>query len=244
MSQRLAAIPCRLAFALALGLAAAQPLPAKHGLGPVAARVLDDFTGVQPSGFRAILDAIRKPELSPQDLARIRAALPAKGELQPSVKEAQKLSAILPILQYHHRDRAIEVKLIDVVQAAVGLHARSLLLVSAPALRQLDANELQALAAHELGHDYFWDKYQHALDTHDAPTTQELELRCDAIAIFTLADLGLNPRKLLSGFARLNDFNARFGTPLNERMYVPSPERVRFVEAVIALTRRHGDRAE
>ena len=44
------------------------------------------------------------------------------------------------------------------------------------------------------GHNLFSDQYQRALEAHDARTTQELELRCGAIAVFTLADLGLNPR--------------------------------------------------
>jgi len=182
-----------------------------------------------------MLDGIRKPELSQVELERIRAGLPPKGEIKPSSKEARKLSSIRPILEYRRRDRSIEVKLVSAVQADLGLHARSLILISAAALRQLDEEELQALAAHELGHDYFWDRYQRALDAQDAQTTQELELRCDAIAIFTLADLGLNPRKLLSGLARLNDFNARFGAPANEGLYIPHSERVRFMEALIAL---------
>jgi Zn-dependent protease with chaperone function len=190
---------------------------------------------MQPSGFRSFLESIRKPDLSQESRDRVLAGLPRAGEIKPSGKQRQKLLALAPILQYHRRDGFVEVKVIDAFQAAVGLHARSFILISEPALRELDSEELQAVAAHELGHDYFWDDYQLALDRHDAKRAQELELRCDAIAIFTLANLGLKPRKLISAIERLDEFNAQFGTALNERLYVPPPERVRFIEAIITL---------
>ena len=46
--------------------------------------------------------------------------------------------------------------------AFVGLHARTVLLISREALRLLDAKELLAIGAHELGHDYVWDDYAEA----------------------------------------------------------------------------------
>jgi Zn-dependent protease with chaperone function len=151
----------------------------------------------------------------------------------PSAREAEKLLAVQPILQYHRRDRLIEPLLVEAPPAAVALHARSLILISNPALRLLDSVELQAIAAHELGHDYFWDEYEAALASGEYERMQELELRCDAVSVFTLADLGLNPRKLASGLARINEFNERFGPLANVKRYVPAPERARFVEALI-----------
>jgi hypothetical protein len=192
---------------------------AGQGLGPVATRVLHDFSDVNPSGFQLLLDRMRKPGLSAADRSRIRVGLPRTGELRPSVREAEKLAAVQPILRYHRREGIIEVKMVDVFQAAVALHARTFILMSQNALRQLDSGEVQALASHELGHDYFWDEYQSAVDSDDEESIQELELSCDALAIFTLADVGINPRKLISGLERLKDFNAHFGTLRNERFY-------------------------
>jgi len=123
---------------------------------------------------------------------------------------------------------------VDTFQVAVGLHARSFILISAPALRLLDSEELRALAAHEMGHDYFWDEFRGALDANDEEREQELELRCDAVAVFTLLDLGLNPRKLLSALTTAYALNARFGPALNDKRYVPEQERIRFLQALIA----------
>ena len=200
-----------------------------------------DFAGVSPSGFRTMLDRMRQPALSPQERALVRAALPRDGELIPSRRQAEKLSPLQQVLQYHRRDGLIEVKVIDAFQVAVGLHARSFILISAPALRLLDSEELQALAAHELGHDYFWNEFQGAVDTNNEERAQELELRCDAVAVFTLTDLGLNPRKLLSAVTTGYALNARFGPPLNGKLYVPEQERVRFLQALIASGCPAGD---
>jgi hypothetical protein len=197
---------------------------------------------MQPSTFRTYLERVRKPDLSPQERARIRAELPKDGEVKLSDKSAQKLLAIQPILEYHRRGGLIEAKVVEAFQAWIGLHARSFILITEPAFRLLDSEEIQALAAHELGHDYFWDEYQQARDTHDDQRAQELELRCDAIAVFTLADLGLNPGKLLSATNKPAEFNAQFGTPLNVQLYVPHRERLRFIEAVIGVACSVGGR--
>jgi hypothetical protein len=234
MLQRFAEIPRSISLALALTTAAPAALAAQHRLGPVASRVFADFDGAPPSGFRTMLDRMRKPALSPQERGLVRAALPRDGELVPSRRQAEKLSALQQVLQYHRRDGLIEVKVVDVRQALVGLHARSFILISDPALRLLDSEELQAIAAHELGHDYFWDEFRAAVDANDEDRAQELELRCDAVAVFTLVDLGLNPGRLLSAVTRLNEFNARFGPRRNGRLYVPDKERVRFLRALTA----------
>jgi hypothetical protein len=191
---------------------------------------------IKASGFQKYLAAIRPPDLTPEARDRIRAGLPKQGEIKPSGKDIQKLSCVRPILQYHRREEFVEVKVVDVFQAAVGLHARSFILISQHALHLLDSEELRALAAHELGHDYFSDQYQLALDRHDDKGTQELELRCDAIAILTLVDLGLNPRKLLSGLEKLNSFNVQFGVPLNANLYIAHQDRARFIKAIVAIT--------
>jgi predicted SprT family Zn-dependent metalloprotease len=58
----------------------------------------------------------------------------------------------------------------------VGLHARSVVLISQRALHLLNADVLQAVVAHEIGHEYVWDEYQAALERKDARRLQELAL--------------------------------------------------------------------
>jgi hypothetical protein len=218
----------------------ASLLAANNGLGPISSSLLDELLRIGPAGLRAQLDAIRKPHLSMQDRQTVRLALPKQGEIRPSGKDARKLATIGPLLQYHQQTGTIQIKVIDLSRAFVGLYARSFILISGHALYLVDAEELKALAAHELAHDYFWDEYQVAKENHETQRVQEFELRCDAVAILTMIDLQLNPDKLSSALDKLNSFNAKFGVPTNANLYVTLQERICFIKKTIAILRSRG----
>jgi hypothetical protein len=179
------------------------------------------------------LKAIRPPRVPPRVLEQVLQTLPAQGELQPTADEERKLQAIDAVLAAHDRSGAVVVKEIDIVQAAVALYARCVLLISRPALKQLTSSEVQALAAHEIGHDYFWNEYETASRNNDEELFHEIEMRCDAIAILTLIALDIDPDTLASAVSKIELFNARFGAPLNSAHYPPFRERSRFQEAFI-----------
>jgi len=182
----------------------------------------------------ATLQRIRPPRVPGEIREAVLRSLPAEGELNPTPKERGKLGRIRAVLALHDRADAIEVKLIDVFQAAVGLHARTVTLISRKALNLLTAEEVQALAAHEIGHDYFWDEYEQAAAREQWQVVRELELRCDAVALLTLRALGLDSRSLASAIRKLSVYNSRLGTPNNEVRYVSEAERIRFQRAFVA----------
>ena len=132
----------------------------------------------------------------------------------------------------------MEVRLITLGGSSfVGLHARTVLLISREALGLLNTDEILAMMAHELGHDYVWDEYEKARREHDNPRLQELELRCDGIAIIAMARLSVPPEQLISAVTKQIRHNERIGT-LNYPWYVPLDQRVRFILAVARLTAR------
>ena len=102
-------------------------------------------------------------------------------------------------------------------------------------LQQLNADELVAIIAHELGHDYVWDDYEQARQHEDDHRLQELELRCDGIAIIAMARLGVGSEHLVSALTKLARHNKRLGTP-DEARYVPLEQRARFIRAMVVLT--------
>ncbi len=130
-----------------------------------------------------------------------------------------------------------EIKVIAVPQAVVVLHARAIILISEPALTLLDADELQALLAHEMGHGYVWTEREQAFQLGDHERLKDLELVCDAIAIVTLHGLGMDVSRLMSGVEKTSRFNReRFGKANNERDYPTVAERRAFAGAVVAWT--------
>jgi hypothetical protein len=175
--------------------------------------------------------------ISPDERARALAVLPAEGELPPDAKERAKLSALEALLVYHERQGLFDIKVIDVPQAVVGLHQRAVLLISRPALRFLSASELQALVAHEIGHEYFWKDYETARARHDRRGRQELELRCDGIAVLTLISLGLDPARLADGIRKMTEFNEILGAKANADEYPPVQDRLRFARALLRMSR-------
>jgi hypothetical protein len=148
-------------------------------------------------------------------------SLPEEGEvtgLDPAAMP--KLASVQQVLRTAARDTVYEVKVIDLAQAAVALHARAVLLISKPALDLLGADELQALAAHELGHEYVWVEYDRASKVGDYQRRKELELLCDAIGIVILHQLGMNTSRLMASVEKISRFNReRFGT--RERLSDP-----------------------
>jgi hypothetical protein len=161
--------------------------------------------------------------------------LPAEGELVPNATESIRLTGLRPLLVYHGRLDVVLVRVIDVPQAAIALYARSVLLLSRVALKLLTPSELQAVVAHELGHEYFWDDYQRARAAGDVFALQEVELKCDGVAALSLAAVGLNTAALDSGVRRMTQFNRAIGATANAAAYPDVEQRSRFQRAILAL---------
>jgi len=204
----------------------------KRDLGAEALDAIQFFAQRDLASVQA-LQRIRSPRLPPEIRAAVLQSLPPEGALKPKAGEQRKLAGIDALLGLHDRTGAIEVKVIDTFQAAVALHARSVLLISRPALNVLTPEEVQALAAHEIGHDYFWDEYEQAIARAQRKVIRELELRCDGIALLALRVLKVDPRALATAIRKLDKFNARFGVPLNVDRYVSEAERFRFQRAFL-----------
>ena len=68
-----------------------------------------------------------------------------------------------------------------------------------------------AIVGHELGHDYVWDEFEQAPQQADNHRLQEIELRCDGIAVIAMARLGVDPDRLISALRKLVRHNERIG---------------------------------
>src|SRR6185295_8899345 len=135
-------------------LAAFSAVAAAQSPGSPASNALRFFEAHRALDPRAVLRELRPPQIGPDDRARALSVLPETGDLRPTRDERAKLSMIEPVLVFHHREQVVETRLVDSPQAAVVLHQRAVLLISRPALRLMSGAELQAVVAHEIGHEY------------------------------------------------------------------------------------------
>ena len=103
------------------------------------------------------------------------------------------------------------------------------LLISTPAIALANAAELQAMVAHEIGHEYVWIEWNRARQREDRERLKELELVCDVIAAVTLRQLGMDPSKVIDGVEKVTRFNReRLGLATNEKSYPTLAERRAF----------------
>ena len=136
---------------------------------------------------RSYFTECRPEPVSPEEKAAVLRTLPRDGAITAfTPAQRAKLDAVGRVLPVLGRDNVYEVRVIDVPQAWTGLYDRAVLMVSAPALDLLSATELQALVAHEAGHEYLFRKYEAARLAGDHARLREVETACDAVAVLLL----------------------------------------------------------
>lgn len=193
-----------------------------------------------PRVFAEWLETERPKAVPARDLAQILRMLPTEGEVTNLNEAARlKLSALRELLRATGRDSAYEVKVIDIPMARIGVLERSVVLISQNALALTDKEDLQAVMAHELGHEYIWADHQRASQLGNRNRLKQLELMCDAIAIVILHGLGLDPSRLMTSAEKIMRYNQDVRGPMvDERGYPNLPERRAFARAVTAWIAR------
>jgi hypothetical protein len=224
----------RRAVWMAAILLSASPAASAQG-DSVLETALHFFTRYDAAGILERFDSVRPAPVSPAERERVLATLPAEGDVRDlDTVQRRKLAAVRRVLELHGREAVYVVKVVEVPQAAVALHARAVVLVSEAALDLLDPEELQALVAHEVGHEYFWSEYFRARRDGDRSLLRTLELLCDGFAIVTLRRTGMDPRRLTSALEKVVRYNRdRFGAALNEDHYPAMGERRKFARRLI-----------
>jgi hypothetical protein len=214
------AVPRTIACSIAVLIATACSGEERCLVAPVGPQDLDYLTACRPA-----------PASAAQREATIR-SLPAEGAVTTlGPKERAKLDTLASVLHFHAREDVYLVQVIDVPRAWMGLYGRAVLLISLPALRLLRAEQLEALVAHEIAHEYWWDAWETARQRSDRVGLRNLEGLCDAVAALTLTALGIPGERLTSALGAVQAFNhSRFGIAANEADYPSLRERQAIVK--------------
>ena len=172
--------------------------------------------------------------MSPEDKAHALSTLPSEGEVTHLDASARKkLAALATLLRATGRESVYQIRVIAVPQAGVAIYARAVILIPEATLKLVDAEELQALVAHEVGHEYIWTDRERSFNVADHGRLRDLELMCDGLAIVMLQGLGMDVSRLMSGVQKIDRFNReRFGTANNESDYPPLAQRQAFARAM------------
>lgn len=185
------------------------------------------------------LDACLPAPITIAEKAAVLRSLPVDGAVTKlGIGEQRKLDAIGRVLRVHRRIGVYDIRVISVTQAWTGPHQRAVLLISLPALTLLTSVELEALVAHEIGHEYVWQQYADAKSRKDAKRLRELELVCDAIAVRMLAKEGLSPQRLQTATEKVFWYNReRLGVAFDQGNYPSLKERRQLIRKMSLLER-------
>jgi hypothetical protein len=107
------------------------------------------------------------------------------------------------VLRYYDRDSVVDLIVVKMGQPVVLFLGGAAVVISDEALSLLTAQELQGMAGHELRHEYFWNEWQQARLNKQYDKMQEIELRCDGLAIISMEHLDLDPSRFISGISKL-----------------------------------------
>jgi len=194
-------------------------------------KALAYFEQIQTQQFDNFLSSIRPAPLSADLRQKVLSMLPKGDLVAPGSDYVAKLKSLEDVLKYNQRDSVIEIKVLRAHSATAVFLAGAAVLITEPALRLLSAEELQAVVAHELGHEYYWNRFELARQNKDFAKIQELELRCDGIAVIALHRLGVDPKNLITAITKLNKYNDH----PESLHYVGLNERIAFIHSVIQL---------
>jgi len=221
-------------------------LVAQGLLGASSQKMLAFFRDHGDQTADVFIRQLRPDPIDPVSRARAIESLPREGEIAPSAKDRAKLVTAERMLDYCARRGAIDIKVVEMDQPFVGLYRRSVILVSARALALLNREQLAALVAHELGHDYDFDAYTNALERGDNARMRELELKSDALAVLTLEQMGISPDRLIDAIRKImraigqrehagGGAGPADGSASTRDRYVPLSERIGFIRAIAHL---------
>jgi Zn-dependent protease with chaperone function len=224
-----------LIFGLTLGASAHEARSAAKAMS-VNDAALRWFERIEDPHFEDYLRRIRPGGVSNLYKTEVLADATAGPQVRLTASMRAKLAALAPVLEFHERRRIVEIKVIDLRYAYVGFQARSVLLISDKAINLLSENDLQAVVAHELAHEYFWQEFLDARRNKQFKWMHEIELRCDGIAVITLDRLGIEPACLISALSSIGTFNLHTA-PTDPFTHPPMGERVNFIRKVTELVR-------
>ena len=197
------------------------------------------FDKVRGGSFASYLKSIRPRQLSPELKTKLIAIFPKQDIVQPSGKGLEKLAALDPVLEYYGRRSVVDLLVVRMGQPLVLFLAGAAVVISEEALGLLSAKELQAVVAHEMGHEYFWNEWQTARLNREYEKIQEIELLCDGMAIVALSQLGLEPQTFIVAITKIT--RAHDGPRINMEYYTSLEERIKFCNTMLDMVRARSE---
>lgn len=119
-------------------------------------------------------------------------------------------AALQPVLDYHGRNQ-MPIYVLRSAQPKAYVAERTVIFITTRLMMQASDEEMRGIVAHEVAHEYVWEDCAKAMKEKDWKLRRECELFCDAIAAFTLKEIGDDPASYGRILVRLAIIGIRAG---------------------------------
>jgi hypothetical protein len=164
-----------------------EPLPS-----PEAARAIARLGDLSSAAIRDCLRRMRLPAYLPGPFLVNKIVEAQRSPIAESKRVDQLKAALQPVLDYHERGKMPIVVLRSELPKAY-LVERAAIIITTRMMVIASNEEIRGIIAHELAHEYVWDERVKAKTEKDGKLMRECELFCDAVAAFTLKEIGDEP---------------------------------------------------
>jgi hypothetical protein len=183
-----------------------------------AANAINRFGDLSRSEIDSRLRRMRPPAYRPGQVL-IKEIIEVQNlPVSESKRVARLKAALQPVLDYHERGQ-IPIYVLQSEKPKAGLIDRAVIIITTRLMTIASDEEIRGIVAHELAHDYIWDEYVKAKREKDIKRMHECELFCDAVAAFTLKQIGDDP----ASYARILERMTLIGIYVGSGMRHESP---------------------
>jgi hypothetical protein len=195
------------AIAFTSTVAAHSNAPAKSEAamgGAEAAKALARLGDLSPAAIRDHLQQMRLPAYMPGPVLINRIVELQHLPIAESKRVNQLKAALQPVLDYHGRSQ-MPIYVLRSEQPKAYLVERAVIVITTRLMVIASDEEIRGIVAHELAHEYVWHERSEAMKAKDGKLMREYEMFCDAVAAFTLKEIGSDPASYGRILERLTD---------------------------------------
>ncbi len=179
--------------------------------GREATKAIARFGDLSPDVIRKCLIQMRQPAYLPGPMLEKKII---ESQYMPIAdgKRIDRLKAALqPVLDYHERSR-MPVYVLRSEKPKAYLVETAVLIITTRMMMIASDEEIRGIVAHELAHEYVWEERSRAQEAKNGELMRECELFCDAVAAFTLKEIGDDPASYRRILERLTHIGITMGS--------------------------------
>jgi hypothetical protein len=192
--------------------------PEKLLPSPETVKALERLGDLSPSAIRACLKMIRRPTNRPSQETINKLVEAQHLSIRSGRRVDQLKAALQPVLEYHGRGQA-PIYILRSEQPKAYMVARAVIIITTRLMISASDEEIRGVVAHELAHEYVWEERSRGLEAKNGKLMRECELFCDAVAAFTLKEIGDDPASYGRILERLTLIGMSEGSAMRKESY-------------------------